>query len=168
MRPLNLRFYLWRLMPFFICIFLILLSSIPFHFFPYYPYRISWCFIPIFYFAIYNPKCLSSWTVFLLAIFSEFLTQSPLGVITFCFVLMFFIANFFRKYLLEFTFWPLWCIFASSVLMIEIIEYSLVSLLTHYAVSFQPVLVEFWILVLMYPFLIRFCAYLDRKAREVS
>lgn len=167
MEQINGR-WMRRLMPFFFCLALILCHLIPFNFLPNYPYSIQWVFIPVFYFAIYNPKCLSSWAVFILGLISEFFIQSPLGVTTFCFVLMFFIANFLRKYLLEMTFVPLWIIFSSLLLVVEVLGYVLVSLLTRYPVTFWPVFVEFWILTLIYPFLMRFCSRLDKKAREAA
>lgn len=166
MRPVNFRFLLKRLCPFLFCVFLILCSLVPFHFLPYYQYPVSWIFVPVFYFAVYNPRCLSVWAVFLLGVMWESLIQSPLGVTCFCCVLLFFIANVFRKYFIELTFWPLWGVFASALLIVLLMEYELVSLLAKYPVSFHPVPVEFIILVLMYPFLMRFCAYLDSKARE--
>ncbi|MBQ3696182.1 MAG: rod shape-determining protein MreD [Alphaproteobacteria bacterium] len=167
MRSVNIRFWVWRLMPFFLCLVLIVCHLVPFHFLPYYPYAVQWCIVPIFYFAIYNPRCLSSWAVFILGMISDLFVQSPFGVTVFCFVLLYFIANFLRKYLLEMTFIPLWTVFASLFLIIEFLNYELVDLLAQYPVSFQPIFVEFWILTLIYPFMMRFCAHLDRKAREV-
>lgn len=167
MRRINLKF-LKRFLFFVFAVGVILFSSIPFHFLPNYPYRFNWVFVPIFYFAIYDPKCLSVWAVFLLGLLMELLTQSPLGVTTFCYILIYFVANFFRKYLLEMTFWPLWSIFSGLLLGVLLLEYSIVFLFAAYPVSFQPVLVEFWMLVLVYPFFIRFCAYADKKMREVS
>ena len=166
MRPLNFRFFMKRLCPFLFCVFLILCSLIPFHLLPYYPYAVSWIFIPIFYFAIYNPKYLNAWSVFILGLILESLIQSPAGVISFCCVLMFFLANLLRKYLLELTFWPLWGVFAAVLGTILLVECILVSLLVRYSISFKPAFVEFLILVLMYPLLMRFCAHLDRKIRE--
>ena len=160
--------YFWRLMPFMLGVLLILLSSIPLHFFPYYPYRVNWCLVPIFYFAIYNPKCLSSWAVFLVGVLAEMLVQSPFGVTTFCFVFMFFCANFFRKYLLELTFWPLWGIFILLLLIVELLAYGLVVLITPYPISSQPVWASLIVLVLVYPFLMRFSAWLDKRAREAA
>ena len=168
MRPFNFQLFFKRLCPFLLCVFLIVLSLSPLHFLPYCPYAVSWIMIPIFYFAIYNPKFLSAWAVLILGIFSEFFIQSPLGVITFCVVLLFFMTNILRKYFLERTFWPLWGIFAAYLLFILLIEYILVVLLAKYPVTFMPVMIEFWILVLMYPFGMRFCAYIDRKIREAS
>ena len=156
-----------RLSPFLLCLFLILFNKIPFHFLPNYAYGYLWCLIPIFYFAIYNPKLLSVWAVFILAVISDLFVQSPSGVIAFGYILTFFVANFFRKYFIEMTFWPLWGIFFSLLVGVEVVMYVLVCLLSATFVSFAPVLVEVWILTLVYPFLIRFCAYLDRKAREL-
>ena len=166
MEHVSIRQWIRRLTPFMLCLCLIIGSLIPFHFLPHYPYSIQWIFIPIFYFAIYNPKCLSSWAVFILGIISESFTQSPFGVATFCFVLLFFIGNFLRKYLLELTFFPLWIVFSAMLLCVELLQYFLVSMLSVYPIAFQPILTEFWILTLVYPFLMRFCAHLDKKIRE--
>ena len=166
MRPFNIRFLIKRLCPFLFCVFLILCSLVPFYFLPYYPYAVSWIFVPIFYFSIYNPKCLSAWAVFLLGLILEFFIQSPSGVISFCCVLLFFIANLSRKYLLEMTFKPLWGVFALILLLTLFMEGSLVLLLAQYPVSLKPLLVEFGILVITYPFIMRFCAHLDKRIRE--
>lgn len=168
MQPINFRLLFKRLCPFLLCVFLILCSLVPFHFLPRYPYAVSWILIPIFYFAVYNPKCLSAWAVFVLGLISECFIQSPLGVTTFVFVLLFFMANVVRKYLLEMTFWPLWSIFTTYLLIVLLVQYAFVSMLSPYHVSFMPVLVEFWILALVYPYGMRFCARLDRKIREVA
>ena len=168
MKRFNVRYWTRRFIPFMLCCALILCHLIPTHFLPNYPYAIQWVFIPIFYFAIYNPKCLSSWAVFILGIISELLVQSPFGVTTFCYVLLFFVANFLRKYLIELTFVPLWVVFAAVLLGIELLDYLLVLLLSEYPVGFSPVLVEFWILTFIYPFLMRFCAHFDRKVREAA
>ncbi len=166
MRHLNMRFWLNQLTPFVLCLLIILGHLFPYHFLPYYAYSIQWIFIPIFYFAVYNPKCLSAWAVFLLGIISEIFVQSPLGVTTFCFVLLFFMANFLRRYLLELVFWQLWVVFAAMLLGVEIVNYLLVRMLALNFVVFLPVLVEFWILILLYPFIMRLCAHFDKKVRE--
>lgn len=168
MYTLSLRFLIKRLCPFLLCLFFILCSSVPFSFLPYYPYSVSWSLIPIFYFAVYNPKYLSAWAVFLLGLFSDLLVQSPMGIMSFCYVLMYFMANFFRKYLREMTFWTLWLIFASFVLVVLGVECILITLLLPSVVTLSPVLVEFWILTLIYPFFMRFCAFLDKKIREAA
>ena len=168
MQSLNLNLLFRRFLPFLFCLFLILSGHIPFHFLPNYPYSVSWLFIPIFYYAIYNPKCLSSWAVFLVGLFADFLTQSPFGVMTFCYVLVFFVANLLRKYLREMNFWLLWAIFSTLLMLILLLEYGLMVLEAPFPIAFVPVLVEFCILVLTYPFLMRFCAALDRKIREAA
>ena len=167
MRHMNIRLIWARGMPFLFCLFLILLNQIPFHFLPNYPYAIQWVYIPIFYFAVYNPSVLSSWAVFILGLMAELLTQSPCGVTTFSYVLVFFVANYLRKYLVDFTFVPLWGIFCVSILIIELFTYCFICILAGYFVVFMPVFVEAVILMLFYPFLMRFCGHLDRKAREV-
>ncbi|MBQ4472243.1 MAG: rod shape-determining protein MreD [Alphaproteobacteria bacterium] len=168
MRQLNARFLLARSAPFLLCIVLILLNQIPYHFLPYYPYAIQWVLIPVFYFSIYNPKVLSVWAVFLLGLFTELFVQSPCGVITFSYVLMYFVGNFFRKYLIELTFIPLWGIFSVGLILLELLTFALIYCLAIHPVSIYPIAVETVVLVLVYPFLMRFFGHLDRKAREVS
>ena len=162
----SFRSFFRRFLPFVFCLCLLTATRIPFHFLPNYPFATEWILIPIFYFAIYHPKCLSSWAVFLLGLFSDLMTQSSFGVMTFCYVLVFFIANFLRKYLVELNFWALWGVFATLLFLILNIEYLLVSLQASTFVAAYPIFVEFWVLILAYPFLMRFCAYLDRKIRE--
>ena len=168
MYPLNLRFLIKRLCPFLLCLFLILCSCIPFHFLPYYSHSIAWVFVPIFYFAIYNPKSLSAWAVFLLGLSAELLTQSPAGIVSFAYVLLYFMANFSRKYLREMSFGILWLVFASFLLITLLVESFCMLALVPYPVSLSSLLVEFWILVLIYPLLMRFCAFLDKKIREAA
>ena len=166
MRPVNFRLLLKRFCPFLFCLFLILCSLLPFHFLPYYSYSVLWVFVPIFYFAIYGPKYLGVGSVFLVGLIWESLVQSPLGVSCFCCVLLFFLANIFRKYFIEMTFWPLWAIFAAEVLIVLMVQFGLADMLSQVPISFYPVIIEFWILVLSYPFLMRFCAFLNKRIRE--
>lgn len=168
MLQFGMHFWIRQMTPFLLCLAMIFGHLLPYHFLPYYSYSIQWIFIPIFYFAIYNPKCLSSWAVFLLGIISELLIQSPMGVTTFCFVLLFFMANFLRRYLLELSFGSLWIVFATMLLSVEIVNYLFVVLLAKNSVTFMPIMVEFWVLILIYPFVMRFCAHLDKKIREAA
>ena len=164
----NMHFWWRQLTPFLLCLIIILGHLVPYHFLPYYAYSIQWIFIPIFYFAIYNPKSLTVWSVFILGVISELLVQSPLGVTIFCFMLMFFMANFLRRYLLELTFLRLWIVFVVMLLIVEVVNYLLVMMSAINSVAFMPVLVEFWILILFYPFIVRLCAHIDRKIREAT
>lgn len=168
MQPVNFRFLLKRLCPFLFCSFLILCSLLPFHFLPGYPYPVLWILIPIFYFAIYNPKYLGVGSVFLLALIWESLVQSPFGVTCFACIFLFFVTNIFRKYFLEMTFWPLWAIFASIILFVLLIEFGFVKMLSGVPFSFYTFFMEFCLLVLAYPFLIRFCAFLNKNIRETT
>ena len=161
---INARFLFRRGMPFFMCLVLILCNMVPYSLLPRYPHAFQWVLIPIFYFAIYNPKLLSAWAVFILTLFAELFVQSPWGILTFTY--MYFIANFLRKYLVELVFWSLWGVFCAVLLSVELISAGLMEMLARYPLSIQPALIEFLGLVLVYPFMMRFCAHLDRKARE--
>lgn len=168
MHSFRWRFFFMRLLPFVFVLTLILCHLSPFYLLPYFPFSVQLAFVPVFYFAVFNPKVLSCWAVFLLGVVSDLLTSSVFGVTPFCFVLMYFMANFFRKYFVEFNFFGLWIVFSGVLLMVECINYALVALFGKNPIVFYPVLVEFWIVCLLYPLLMRFCAYLNKKTREVS
>ena len=119
---LSYKFLWYRSAPFLMCFLLILLNSVPFHWLPNYPYSFQWIFVPIFYYAVYYPELLNSWIVFILAIIADLFIWSPSGVLPFSYILMFFIPNLLRKYLIELTFWQLWAVFIALLLAIELLS----------------------------------------------
>ena len=165
---LSYKFLWYRVAPFLMCFALILLNAVPFHWLPNYPYSFQWILVPIFYYAVYYPQLLSSWAVFILAVIADLLVARPFGVLPFSYILMFFIPNLLRKYLIELTFWQLWGVFAGFLLVIELLSFGIVYILATHPVAFYPIVIEFWGICLSYPFFIRFCAHLDRKVRETA
>ena len=164
----SCRFLWYRFLPFMVCLVLILLNAIPFHWLPNFPYSFQWVLLPIFYFAVYYPKLLSGWAVFILSLIADMINSGPLGIIPFTYMSVFFISNFLRKYLMEMTFGKLWITFVGIASFVELLSCFFVWLLAKHMVSYSPVAIELIGLILAYPFFIRFCAHLDRKARENS
>jgi len=102
-----LVFRIKKWFPFLICLYLVLLSQIPdirFFFIPL-------VYIPIFYFSVFRPKILNEYMLFLLGLFADFITDTPFGLYSFLFVLLFFVSRLNRLFLKELSFKSLWVLF---------------------------------------------------------
>jgi len=157
-----------KLLPFLLCLCLILFSTIPLFTLPGYLYSFQFVYIPIFYYAIYHPKVLSSWVVFILSLLADLLTTQIFGVYTFSYMVIFFVANFWRKYFINMTFKVLWGIFGLVILGVELFTYFLIWLFSDAGMTMYPIFVEIIVLMLAYPLFISLCAFLDEKVRNNS
>ncbi len=165
---LSLQYLSLRLSPFLFCLILILCSTVPLFTLPDYLYSFQFVYIPIFYYAIYHPKILSSWAVFILSLLADLLTTQIFGVYTFSYMAIFFAANFWRKYFINMTFKVLWGIFGLLALGVELFTYFLIWLFSDTSMTMYPIFVELIVLMLVYPLFISVCAFLDQKVRDNS
>ena len=102
----------WKFIPFLLGVFFVLFAQVPFSLMPYYHQSFPFVLGMIFYFAIFNPKALNVFLVFLLGIFQDLITSVPLGFNALGFVFVFFMANLFQSYLVNMIFVHLWCVFS--------------------------------------------------------
>ena len=153
--------------PLLFCLFLILCNGVPSYPFSGFMHPVPYVLIVIFYFGIFNPKLLNGGMVFCLAIFSELLVQSPLGLLIISYVLIFFLANFLRSYLYNLTFFRLWLVFAIFVCGTMGMQYGLFCLMASRWVPIINMCISVGVLITVYPLIMRICANLDSYAREV-
>ena len=149
----NLR----KTVPFFICLFIILLSQIPDARFVF----DTLIFIPIFYFAIFRPSILNAYTLFGLGLFADLINHTPLGILPFIFVLLFFIARFNRLFFKDLSFKSLWIFFTFCSSLLLLIQLFLFTLCEGSVVHTKYFFQQLTVLILLYPIGIHFFANLN-------
>lgn len=150
-------------LPTLLCMVLILFNSITFSFSLFYRTPILFVLTVIFYFAVFRPMVLNVIVVFLLGIFADLLGSGLFGLHAFFFVLMFFVANLNRRFILTLNFVDSWLIFAFILGILQLVWWALFSLLNLMIPPFMPILFQYVVLVLTYPFFIWLCGWLDLK-----
>ena len=148
-----------KIIPLLLCLIIILLSQTPNIQIIFIPL----VYIPIFYFAVFHPSLLNAYENFGLGLFADLISQTPFGLYSFLFVLLFFIARLNRLFFKDLSFNKLWSLFAlcsGLLLLIELFLFTLVSgtVITTYFLFYQYI-----ILNLLYPLGIYFLARLNDK-----
>ena len=149
-------------------LFLILLGQIPLSLFPYYHQSFPFVVGLIFYFAIFNPKVLNVFFVFLLGLLTDLITSVPLGFNAFGYVFIFFTANLFQSYLINMAFCQLWLVFGVLFLCTDILGAFLFFLISGVWVSPGFWFVQYIFMCLFYPFICRLSGFLNRQILEVQ
>ena len=145
-------YYLRQTVPFWICFLVILLSQIPDARFVF----DTLIFIPIFYFAIFRPALLNVFVLFGLGLFADLISQTPLGILPFIFILLFFIARFNRLFLKDLSFKSLWLFFGICSTLLLLIQLFLFTLCEGSVVHTKYFFQQLTVLILLYPIGIRF------------
>ena len=146
-----------KAVPFFICLITILLSQIPNARFIF----DTLIFIPIFYFAIFRPSILNVFAVFGLGLFADLINQTPMGILPFTFVLLFFIASFNRLFLKDLSFQSLWIFFGICSTLLLSIQLFLFTLSESSVIHTKYFFQQLCVLILLYPAGIHFFAHLN-------
>ena len=165
--PYFFKKNLWISLPFLFGLFLVCLNQIPFSFMPYYHQSFPFVVCVIFYFAVFNPKVLNVFLVFLLGLISDAVTSVPLGFNAFGYVFLFFIANLFQSYLVNMIFWQLWLVFCILFFCTDVIWAFLFFLISGIWVSTGFWFVQYLFVCLFYPLFCYFSGFLNRKIQEV-
>lgn len=155
-------------LPFLMGLFLILIGQIPFSLFPYYHQAFPFVAGIIFYFAIFNPKVLNVFLIFLLGLLTDIVTSLPLGFYAFGYVFIFFMANLFQSYLINMVFLQLWFVFCILFFCTDVIWTFLFFLISGVWVSTGFWFVQFLFMCLFYPLICRLSGFLNRKILEVQ
>jgi len=155
----NAAFFycLRKSVPFLICLLVILLSQIPNARFVF----DTLIFIPIFYFAIFRPGILNVYVLFGLGLFADLINQTPLGILPFVFVLLYFIARFNRLFLKDLSFNSLWIFFGICSTLLLLTQLFLFTLCEASVVHTKYFFQQLTVLILLYPIGIRFFARLN-------
>ena len=122
--------------------------------------------IVIFYFALFSPERLNVLLVFILGLFADLLSFSVLGLNTFIFVGMFFMANLLQSYIYGFSFKNLWIVFCSLMLITDVVWAWLARLSTGVWVSASFWLVQYVFMCLSYPIVIWITGKLNRCMKD--
>ena len=162
MKTNRLLYWGRQTVPFFVCILIILLSQIPDARFIFN----TLIFIPIFYFAIFRPSLLNVFAVFSLGLLADLISQTPLGVLPFIFVLLFFIARLNRLFLKDLSFKTLWLFFTFCSVLLLLIQLFLFTLCESSVVHTKFLFQQITVLVLLYPIGIRLLSHLNNWIGE--
>ena len=154
--------------PFLLGLCLIFFSQTPVSLMPYYHQSFPFVVSLIFYFAVFNPKVLNVFLVFLLGIIMDSITSVPLGFNAFGFVFVFFMANLFQSYLQNMTFKELWFCFAMIFFFTDVLWAFLFFLISGIWVSTSFWAVQYVFTSLSYPLFCRLYGFLSRKVLEVQ
>ena len=149
--------------PTLLCIGLIFLNAITFSFAPFYRTPILFVLTVIFYFAVFRPIVLNVILVFLLGVFADLIGNSMFGLNAFFFVLMFFVSNLNRRFILTLNFIDSWLIFALILGVLQLLWWLLFSMLNLMIAPVMPMVFHYMVLVLTYPLIMRICSWVDLK-----
>ncbi len=154
--------WLKRSTPFLICVLFIVMSLWP----SVAVTQIPFTYIIIFYFALFHASLLSDWACFLLGVITDLTVQSPFGMTPFLYVLLFFMANLNRLFLINLSFQKLWLSFSVSLFFLFVVRFFLFSLCSGTVVGIGTLFVHYVFLVLFYPPIIKLCGRLDHWIQE--
>jgi len=143
--------------PFLVCLILIFLSQTPDSRFLFVPLA----YIPIFYFAVFRPGVLNAYLLFLLGLLADTLTQTPFGLFSLLFVLMFFIARLNHLFLQELSFRNLWIFFVVLSGLLLLVQYFIFVLSESAIVHTKFLFQQFTVLSLFFPLGLRACDRLN-------
>lgn len=116
-----------------------------------------------FYFSVFNPKKLNILFVFLVGIFSDMLLFFPLGFQSYILCFMAFFAVFYQRSLRLFSFKAQWVVFAGVLLFVFLSGLFVLYLTLDKTISTVSFLVNYLTIVLCYPFIASFSAFINKK-----
>ncbi len=154
-------------LPTLMCLGLVLATLVPFSLNLYYRMPTPFVFGVIFYFAIFHPAVLNVICVFCVGVFADLLTNTPFGLQTFFYVLMFFAANLNRRYFLTLNFADLWFAFSLVLGCVLLLYYFFFMIVSLSLPPFVPMIFQYGVLALTYPVVAWGCGWLNLKIRSV-
>ncbi len=150
-----------QMIPALVGLFFVFFSVIPFSFSPATKIYVPLILIVIYYFAIFRPSVLNDITVFFLGLLTDFLLDAPIGFHAFFYVLLFFLTNLNRAFLLNLSFNALWIIFVAVLFCFDTLTYLSISLLSGTFLYPVDLFIQFFLLVFFYPLIMAFCGWLN-------
>jgi len=115
----------------------------------------------IFFFTLFNPTALPLVMVVFLGLFADLIASAFFGLNTFIFVLIFFVVNFFRRFLSDLSFWGIWIFFIILNVLILLFSALIFFLFLGHGYPVTLYLQEGVSLCLFYPALMRLCNRLN-------
>lgn len=108
-------------------------------------------YIPIFYFAVFRPSLLNAYENFGLGVFTDLISQTPFGLYSFLFVLLFFVARLNRLFFKDLSFNKLWALFAVCSGLMLLITLFLFTIVSGTVINTYFLFYQYIILNLVYP-----------------
>ena len=155
----NLVFFFKRNIPFWITLFFIIFSLIPWQttFLSY--FAVPLAYICLFYWGGVCVDLLTPASVFLLGFCADLLTTAPLGYNTLLFLLFYLIVSNNRRFLKGRSFLFLWQCFCICCLGLAVGQWALASLLLLEWLSLSFFIVQEILLMAMFPFIALLCSF---------
>lgn len=132
------------------CLFLIVNLS-AFTLFGGYVLKLPMIVIGIFYWALFRPKIVPAWMVFLFGLLVDIFSGLPLGLNALIFVLLKWLVRDQRHVLVGQSFWALWVGFSVVFIFVIIGEWSIMSLFARQILEFEATLWNYALGVLLFP-----------------
>lgn len=166
MRPLNIKRRLFHVIPFFIAFIFILLKSLSFDVFGFSQSYLTnlWSFI--FYFSVFNPAFLPIWSVFALGMFADVLLQIPFGISPIMYSFIYFIGQFYRRFLVRSSFGAQWGVYSILMTFLFIIGLILLKILYGIIPHVSYLTAEYISILILYPVIAALCGYFNRLIRR--
>lgn len=169
MKNVNVRqmnkiiYHLKYAYPVLLCLFLIICNFATVSFNPYNRVPIPFILSVIFYFSIFYPSVLNVVIVFCLGLLSDLLIGPIIGIHTFIFVLLFFVANLNRRYIISLKFNDYLKSYALILGGVYIVWYMVGCLAVQSFLPLMPILFQYIILVCSYPLFAKVCTKIHMK-----
>lgn len=157
-------FYL--ISPFSLCVFLVLLTGIPIRSASFCLFCIPFVYTVIYYFAIFRPIVLNVGLVFLIGLFSDILTGSPIGFNSFLMTLLFFMTNLNRRILGNASFLGQWVGFGLNVSVVFFVSFILIALISRHGIIVSKTFFDYFFVILSYPIMAYVCGFLNKRIGE--
>lgn len=116
-----------------------------------------------FYFSVFNQRNLNILFVFLVGLFSDLLLFFPLGFQSFVLCLTAFLAGFYQKSLVSFSFKGQWAAFVLVFSIVFVLSLLLLNLCLNKTILPVSFIVNYLAIVLAYPFIASFSAFINQK-----
>lgn len=164
MRRLNA--FLYYFLPFILSCAFLFLETVIFVSYGFHQSFLSILNGAIFYFSVFKPDRLNIFLIFILGILSDYLLQAPFGFQAFMFSLTAFVSYFNRRLIFNCSFATQWAAF--SVISFFIFMLGIVFLKVKYGsfIGTIALLKDYTFVVLCYPFIARFCGYVNTKCGD--
>ncbi len=119
-----------------------------------------------FYFSVFSPNRLNIIFIFLVGIFSDMLLFFPLGFQSFILCFTAFFSCLFKRSLLSLSFKGQWAVFSGVLLIVSLSGLLLLHLTLNKLVSPVSFLLNYIVIVLSYPFIASFSAFINQKTGD--
>ena len=159
--------YLPRFVPFFTALIIAFLEAVFFIHFKQDIFLISFLMGFIFYFSVFNSKNFNLFFVLFIGFVVDFLLFFPIGFETVLLITMSFFAYFFKRFISSLSFKGQWLIFSIDLAIIFIFAILLFSLSSEIPLPFLSLFLNYISIVIFYPFIASFCAFLNKKTGGV-